>query len=277
MKQVVSGQHLMPAKACCFIGFYGLDRSLRWTAPSIRKNILAPLKREGFRCLIAGHFNRPDIIDHPASGERGVVVRHPPTRYLDFDMLWIEPQSVAQASPLINAALSVPFRDYEDPTGGVRRNIVYQMHSLARLAQLAELAQPSRFQVFLLLRPDIEYIDPLDMDAVRSVVDGQADIVSPSWHMFGGLNDRFCIANYKGGRAYLTRGDHLEAYCAEHGHLHPESLLKAAVEHAGLRVRLTDQRALRVRATGETRAEGFHLPKPVRLIHRARPLLNWLP
>lgn len=257
----------------CFIGFYGLDRSLRWTAPSIRKNIVKPLEREGFDCLLAGHFNRPEIIDAPASGERRVKPGRPAQR-LDLELNWTEPQDDAVVRNLIDIALSVPFRDFDDPTGGTRRNVVYQLHSLRRLGQLVELVEPHRFQVFLLLRPDIEYIDPIEMDRVLEIADGAADVITPSWHLWGGMNDRFCFANYRGAVAYLNRWRRLEPFCREHGYLHPESLLMEAIERANLRIKLTEQRALRVRATGETRAEGFRLPKLTRLFHRARPLLN---
>ena len=266
-----------PPATDCFVGFYGLDRSLRWTSRSIRRNVLQPLSRAGFNCVLAGHFNRPEVIHHPASGERGVKVRHRPAKHLDLDLVWTEPQSESTARDLVDIVLSAPFRDYDDPTGGTRRNIAYQLHSLRRLGELADLAGGRRFSVFVLLRPDIEYIDPIDIDLIRKISRGEVDFVTPSWHLWGGMNDRFGFGNYDAAKAFLNRSAHLSEFCRKHSFLHPESLLKESMEAAGVRVALTDQRALRVRATGETWAEGFRLPKTTRLIHRARPLMNVLP
>lgn len=265
------------ARKQCFIGFYGLNRSLRWTAPSIRKNILEPLRREGFDCFLAGHFNQPRVIHHPGSRERNVKVRYKPGKHLNLDLSWVEPQSDAVMADLIEVALSVPFPSLDDPTGGTRRNIAYQLHSLRRLGQLLELVDPERFDVFLLLRPDIEYIDMIDMDAVLEIASGGIDIVTPSWQLWDGMNDRFCFASRSGALSYLNRWRHLRQFCTDRGFIHPESFLKHVVDQDNLRIRLTEQRALRVRATGETWTEGFHLPRRMRLFQLARPLLNALP
>lgn len=260
----------------CFVGFFGLNRSLRWTAPSVRRNILDPLRAIGFDPVLAAHFNQPAVINHPSSNEQRVRVRRDLKMSLPFDLQWIEPQRDANIAELVEAVLAVPFRDYDDPTGGTRRNILYQLHSLRRLRGMLDLLDPASFDVFLMLRPDIEYIDPLDVEGVKAVATGEADVVSPSWHQWGGMNDRFAFCNLKAADAFMGRWNHVADHCRTHGYIHPETLLSEAMEAAGVRVRMTDQRALRVRATGETFAEGFRLDKVTRAAHRARPLLKAL-
>jgi hypothetical protein len=260
----------------CFVGFFGLNRSLRWTAPSIRRNILAPLRAAGFTPVLAAHFNRPAVINHPSSNEQAVKVRQDQRMSLPFDLQWIEPQQDANIAELVEPVLAVPFRDYDDPTGGTRRNILHQLHSLRRLRSMAGLLGEQPFDAFLMLRPDIEYIDPLDLEGLEAVVRGEVDMVTPSWHQYGGLNDRFAFCSLKAAEAFMSRWDHVTSHCQAHGYIHPETLLAEAIQKAGVRVRTTEQRALRVRATGETFAEGFRLGKMKRVAHRARPLLRTL-
>jgi hypothetical protein len=265
-----------PAKNRCFIGFFGLNRSLRWTAPSIRRNVIDPLRHAGFDCFVAAHFNQPAVIHHPASGERRVKLRRRAIKMLDIDLQWIEPQSEESVAELLDTAMSVPFRDYPDPDGGTRRNILYQMHSLRRVWQMLNVVGAQNFDVLLLLRPDIEYIDRIDIHAVDQITSGAVDMVTPSWHQWGGLNDRFAFCNSQAAEVFLTRWDRVADFCRMHDYLHPEQLLHDAVRDAGLRLVTTEQRALRVRATGETWAEGFRLGKVTRARHRARPILTML-
>lgn len=265
-----------PVDGRCFVGFFGLNRSLRWTAPSIRRNILAPLRAAGFAPVLAAHFNQPAVINHPASNERAVKVRRDLRMSLPFDLQWIEPQQDANIAELVEPVFAVPFRDYDDPTGGTRRNILHQLHSLRRLRSMASLLPAQQFDTFLLLRPDIEYIDPIDIDGLKAVARGDVDMVSPSWHQYGGLNDRFAFCNRKAADAFMSRWDHVASHCQAHGYIHPETLLAEAIQKAGIRLRTTDQRALRVRATGETLAEGFRLGTIPRVAHHTRPLLRTL-
>lgn len=265
-----------PASKQCFVGFFGLNRSLRWTAPSIRRNVIDPLREAGHDCFVAAHFNQPTIIHHPQSGERRVKLRRRAIKTLDIDLQWIEPQSEENIAELLDAAMSVPFRDYPDPDGGTRRNILYQMHSLRRVWQMLNVVGSQNFDAFMLLRPDIEYIDRIDIPAVDQIISGAADMVTPSWHQWGGLNDRFAFCNARAAEVFLNRWDCVTEFCRTYEYLHPEQLLHDAVRDAGLRVVTTEQRALRVRATGETWAEGFKLGKVTRARHRARPILTML-
>lgn len=274
--EVLMSRELRPAAKRCFIGFFGLNRSLRWTAPSIRRNVIDPMRDAGFDCFVAAHFNQPAMIHHPASGERRVKLRRRAIKNLEIDLQWIERQSEENVAELLDVAMSVPFRDFPDPDGGTRRNILYQMHSLRRLWKMLDVVGPERFQVFLLLRPDIEYIDRIDMPAIQEIMSGSVDMVSPSWQQWDGLNDRFAFCNRKASAVFLNRWDRVAEFCRERQYLHPEALLHDAVTSAGLRVATTEQRALRVRATGETWAEGFELGKVTRAKHRARPILTVL-
>src|SRR6266702_2425220 len=60
----------------CCVGFFGLNRSARKTAPSIALNIYEPLERAELNVTAVAHFNRPDRIHSPRSGENAVVARN---------------------------------------------------------------------------------------------------------------------------------------------------------------------------------------------------------
>jgi hypothetical protein len=76
------------------------------------------------------------------------------------------------------------------------------------------------------------------------------DLAVPSWHGWGGLNDRFAVANQRAAMVYATRLRLLGDGLAAHGGLHGESLLALAASTASLRITELPGRALRIRAGG---------------------------
>ena len=89
-----------------FVGFFGLNRSSRWTAPSVRRNILQPLTSGGFEPFLAGHFNNPSEINHDPSGERGIAVRRNASKDFGLNLQWVEAQSDDNIAELLDAALA---------------------------------------------------------------------------------------------------------------------------------------------------------------------------
>lgn len=260
----------MPRRA--FVGFFGLNRSARWTAPSIHRNLLGPLRDAGFELFLAGHFNQPGVIDNARSNERGVTLNDDVTP-LRLDVVSREPQTEANIADLLPAALSVPWHGKADDDGRIRRNLLQQLHSLRRLRQMLERAGGD-FDFYALLRPDLEYIDRLDVQQLAPLLADGADMLTPDWHQWDGLNDRFAFCNRKGADAFLGRWRLVEAFCRTHGYIHSEGLLAYAAKEADLRVVTTGLRAVRVRATGWTWGEGFRLSPWLRVRFRFRSVVH---
>ncbi|PPQ29343.1 hypothetical protein [Rhodopila globiformis] len=233
----------------CFIGFFGLTRSLKQTVDSIRSGFYAPLFAAGIPMLRAGHFNLPDCIDNPRSGEAALVPDRRETALLDLDLCWVEPQSDAMIAEAWQFA-----RAYPDAFGDGYRslaNLCHQLHSLRRLWSLLRMLGAERRDIVLLLRPDLLYLDVLDIEAhVQPLLSGQADIIVPGWQGWGGLNDRFAFCTGHAASLYATRLRRFRDGCRAIGTMHAETFLKWLLQEQELRVMTTGLRAVRLRANG---------------------------
>jgi hypothetical protein len=233
----------------CFVGFFGLTRSLPHTAGAIRTGFYEPLRQAGINSLRAGHFNLPATITNPRSGESGIIPDRAESALLDLDICWVEPQVHATIGAEYEAAHTFP-----DTFGDQYRsldNLCHQLHSLERLWTMLELIGVAEKDLVLLLRPDLLYLDTLNPTIdLAPLIGGSADLIVPSWQSWGGLNDRFAFCNGRAARIYATRIRLFADACLAMGGMHAESFLRFTAHRHGLRIALTDLRAIRVRADG---------------------------
>ena len=241
----------------CFVGFFGLNRSLRWTGDSIRRNVIAPLAGAGFELTCVAHFNRPDFIYSPRAGEHMVPSTMDGVDTMNLRECWVEPQSEESVADLLPLVLRMPLQNEEDPHALIRRNILFQLHSLRRVGQLLDRCDPRSFRLFVLLRPDLEYIDPAPVAEILRLIEAGADLITPNWHLWGGLNDRFAFCSLKGARAYLGRWQWVTPFCREKPSIRSETLLRFVAERERLNLDQVAMRARRVRANGVTKDEDF--------------------
>jgi len=233
----------------CLIGFFGLTRSLPHTEAAIRWAFLDPLRQAGIPVLTAGHFNLPETIVNPRSGEDGIVPDRAEAALLGLDVTWVEPQTDASIEAEMTA-----IRAFPDAYGDGYRslaNLCHQLHSLDRLWSLLHLFAPAPDDIVLLLRPDLLYLERLDPARdLALLTGGQGNLIVPGWQSWGGLNDRFAFCTARSARIYATRIRLLTEACADMRGLHAEQFLRFVVSIHGLRVGLTGMRAARVRADG---------------------------
>lgn len=234
--------------------FYGLNRSLRWTAKGIRKNLLDPLLETGANVRCVAHFNEPATINAEHSNEFNMpVTRHGVDR-LPLDYCLFEEQSETR---LPKAALE-SMETVTTPRATMIA-LLSQLYSLKRAWKLSRL-MPEDCDVYLFFRPDLEYIDRLDPEReFKEILAGNADLITPSWHQWGGLNDRLAFCSRKGAEAYANRINMVARHCEADGMMNGERLLSRVAQWSDLRLRYTNLRAMRVRASGSTIRERFDL------------------
>jgi hypothetical protein len=234
----------------CLIGYFGLARLPEVTAPTIETAFVEPLRQAGIPILRAGHFNIPDRLDNPRSGEQGVLALADPAGLLGLDLCEQEPQTDLNIAETLSVV-----RRYPDAFGDSyrsTRNLCHQLRSLDRLWGLLRQFQPVPDDVVLLLRPDLVYLDALNpVRDLGMLIAGQADLIVPGWQSWGGLNDRFAFARPHAAGLYATRFHLIEDGCAAAGALHAETFLAFTVAVHGLRVAHTHLRGLRLRANGD--------------------------
>ena len=233
----------------CFIGFFGLTRSLSHTAAAIRTGFYEPLQKAGIDTLRAGHFNLPETITNPRSGEFGITPDRAESTSLDLDICWVEPQVHATIAREFETA-----RGFPDTFGDQYRsldNLCHQLHSLERLWKLLELLGAIDTDIVLLLRPDLLYLDLFDPAThLAPLINGSADLVVPGWQSWGGLNDRFAFCTGRAAKIYATRIHLFVDACLAMQGMHAESFLRFVAQRQGLKIASTDLRAVRLRANG---------------------------
>lgn len=246
--------------------FYGLPRSLRWTSASIHRNAIGPARALGARITSVGHFNAPATINNPRSREQNIPYRHPDYSLLALDELQLDRQDDSAIAPTLEQ-----FRHHDlgaEAGIGSHRNL---LHALSSLKKAWALARDLPADIYLLLRPDLEYLDPWPAaDIVPRLLSGEIDLACPSWHDWGGVNDRYAIANAKGAEAYCSRFDRIAEIAALGEPRNSEQILAWTLQQAGVRVGHFPSRALRVRSDGRTQGEGFDLGLPRRIRNRLR-------
>jgi hypothetical protein len=246
----------------CFVGFFGITRGLARVIDSIERNIFAPLDLAGVAATCVAHLNKPVVLDAPRSGEPGIDFVADNLERLRLNKVLVEPQSDANIALSLRCALNIPLIFEPDPDGKVRRNAVQQLYSLKRLGMMYEDYGPRNFDFAVILRPDLRYLDTMPLRQILALLGVRgmhawkpgfkpaASLVTPSWHQWGGLNDRFAFATSAGARTYMNRLDHLPEFCRVRPAFQGEALLKFAVEQDGVRTAKTWMRAERVRSDG---------------------------
>ena len=233
----------------CIFGYFGITRSLRYTIQSIQAGFYEPLDRAGIPRVSAGHFNLPATINNPRSGELDIPADRCESDGLGLDLRWIEPQ----AERNIHACFTIAslFPDHFGDEYRSLANLCQQLYSLDRLWSLLSLFEPAADDYFLLLRPDLLYLDKFDPLAdLAPLIEGRADLIVPAWQGWGGLNDRFAFCTRRGAELYATRIRSMIDVCTTMGGVHSERMLAMVAHQAGLRVAHTPIRAARVRANG---------------------------
>lgn len=237
------------------ICFFGIARSIQYTAGSIERNIIEPAARFGDVLKIAYLYDVPKI-ENKRSGE-DIALDINVNQHIALD--YVEMAQPDTADILLDYQKFKVFGDNWNDNYRSLKNLTHQLHSLQ---QNTKMAQGSGADVVAFIRPDLHYHDslgPIFKNALRIHRKGGSVLFSPNWQRWGGLNDRFAIA--VGENAIFSYGSRLqvaEEFCSTFKcSLHSEKLLAYAIKKSGVKVRHIPQRASRVRANGVQAFESF--------------------
>jgi hypothetical protein len=238
------------------ICYFGITRSLAYTFDSIAANVLQPARHLGETRVFA-HLYRQTQINNPRSKEFGAL---DPDEYqiLMADELELEEPNECLARMRYDELLKHP-----DPWRDDYKSIKNLMHQLHSLERVGDLARKWSADVYVFVRPDLCYLDPLDLFLKQAIACRQPTVLYPNWQHHGGLNDRFAIvAGTTAARAYSQRGRLLhECYEIFEKNFNGERLLGYAILKAGCLTQPIYVRAQRVRFDGTYHPEGFRRPR----------------
>lgn len=230
----------LPSKSCSSIPkprihvavvFYGLTRSLRFTYRSINRNIYSPLSDDNIQfTTFLHHITFNTSYSNPRSGEVDIVLDD-----LEWGLLPSHVVSSSNHSNLVveNSALFsrvLSFGDVHNNNGSSTSNAVEALSSMRR-AVLAATSHGTAFAGMVLLRPDLMYHDPIDIDLLRKAK-SSGFIVTPGWQMhLGGYNDRFSFGAWSPMTSIGMRFDHILLYCNTTGRaLHSETFMRWMID-----------------------------------------------
>ena len=136
--------------------------------------------------------------------------------------------------------------------GGTIQRVLQQHYALKRgWEYFREQPDHDTFDLIVRLRPDLWVQDFVPPDYSKI---GLFDCHTPWYSSFGGVNDRFAIMGYMAAKAYMTVYDKHQALWDAGCPLHHETMVRAAMEMDGVRVKqdlLAEYRICRKTKPGE--------------------------
>jgi len=236
---------------------FGLNRSLKKTIGSLERNVLAPFWRSGVLVDVFFHTYSLSSVSSERAKERGVRLGGANELVeLLGPRAWVV-TSQEDFDETINMSKYFRFPatkgekykfQYYYPEDTVR-NLLRQLNSIRSVtALLASTPSIHDYAAVIMTRPDLLFLDRLDVSAVLAVANTR-DVLVPYWHSYHGLNDRIQIAAPAVALELGNRFAFAERFAATEP-LHAEKLLRFAADAANLTPRPLKLRAVRVRATG---------------------------
>jgi hypothetical protein len=184
-------------KVC--IAFFGITRSLKYTINSINTNILDVLKNNDIKYDIYIHTFKLNNYYNYRAREKLDNVDNDEYKLLNYDYLQIDDQDEIKKEIQIEK-----YRTHKDPwnTGyNSVDNFILAQYSKYKLINMIEKTQIN-YDYVLFMRPDVEYINKLNIDYFKSV--NNSTICIPNFHLYGkyNFNDRFSICNMNTYKIY---------------------------------------------------------------------------
>ncbi|NDE15885.1 hypothetical protein EBZ80_13235 [bacterium] len=239
--------------------FFGLTRSLRFTVESIERNILNVLRQHSISYTIYLHTYDLEVLTNPRSDEQQVALNPDEYKLLKPDFVKVTKQEDFLRTIQLHDYLKHGDAWGEEGHHSSLRNLLCQLNSLK---EVFTLTGDTPHDCYMLLRPDLEYVSPLDIDHVLDIVENrdQPIVYTPSWGKFGGCNDRFCIGTREAVRKIAMRIDEVADHARDH-RVHSEWFLNYTLRKHGIENRDMPWLARRVRANGKKSVEDVPMPE----------------
>lgn len=236
------------------------------------RNMIEPIRSYAGSVKIIGHFNVPQQVISPRSHEYILHYSDSGTYGLPFDDLSLEEQRFDDIHDKAERFYKHDLMS-KDQTQSTHNNLLFQYFSLNRVYQMVQQSSEYPFDAYLFLRPDLQYLDRLPVaELLDAVIVGKFDIMTPQWHQWWGLNDRFAFCSTDAASVYCGRFERIGEIVQRNQPMNAEMILQYCVDNAGLRSGVFGTRALRVRADGRTLVEGFELSLWLRTIIMLRKI-----
>ena len=250
------------------ICFFGINRSLSFTHNSIKTKLIDKLQAifDPSQIVISSCLNRPALskITNPRSGEvDSPEDSHP---YLlevsdfykennqeEFDH-WFDYQAILNFGDVFSDTTLINSTNQRArrPNGSLV-NIARALYALKSSYEM--LPEERKKLPTIFARPDLDIIGNLDIHFYLNLLNASDDIiVAPTWHSWGGINDRLAICSGgKSSSTYANRFDAVHMYLElSQRPLHPETFLYDIMRLRHIHILpIIDCKLVRVRSCGD--------------------------
>lgn len=231
--------------------FYGINRSLGNTYSSIRENILKPFWRSGYKVHLYYHtYNLTKLINR-RSNENATI------SLLEYSLIG-SPEGFRvtnQEEFLQRFELQQWIVRGTDPWNDdfqSMKNLAAQLNSISECYDLMAEKHVYSSQIFILLRPDMLYLNPIVVEDVERNLNDTSTWILPNFlNAQSYWNDRFIITNIGGLYPWCKRLHLGSVYAKEKSRsVHAESLVKFSADVFKINAEYIDMKMVRVRAGG---------------------------
>lgn len=206
------------------ICFWGLTRSLKYTLDSINNYIFDVFKINNVEYRIFMHtYTVHNKYNNSRAGEKDITLNNEEYKCINPDYVILDNQEEVKSS--INF---LQYRTRRDPWNNnyeTMDNFILAMYSKKRLLELFQDNDDGSYTHFLMIRPDVKYLNNFDINWLTRIKDDE--IYVPNFGIFGsygGFNDRMALmCNKKVFVLYNSVFDMMLEYSKKH-RLHSESI-----------------------------------------------------
>eukprot|EP00802_Teleaulax_amphioxeia_P005902 Tamp_05906.p1 GENE.Tamp_05906~~Tamp_05906.p1 ORF type:complete len:388 (-),score=37.13 Tamp_05906:1523-2686(-) len=175
----------------------GQVRTLRYTHCSVYKHVLNVLVKQSFSQInffaaVEKIANGPDIQFLSDS----YVFTHKQIRIFEVQPYFGEDCFASCNRHIVHTHLGKRYCDE-------LLSQIYYRDVVADMITSFEAQHQMQHRLILLLRPDVVFIRALPSEVLSKAMKLSNVIITPRWHQFGGLNDRFMISGPRGAMYYL--------------------------------------------------------------------------
>lgn len=205
------------------ICFFGLTRSLKFTIDSIEKNIFNVLSSNNIEFTKFIHtYNLNQLTNHRSKEYNCKLDIH------EYKLLHCNYEIITDQDEFLKTIDFDKYKKNGDPWNDnfkSLKNLLCQLNSLNLVTGLWKNTN-KKFDLIMYVRPDLQYNQLCINDLLTSL--NEQCVLTPSFHMFGGLNDRIAIGPPEYMHIYGSRLLFADSYSTTKK-LHSETFLKYIV------------------------------------------------
>ena len=237
----------------CFFGVIGI--SLKYTIESIKKNIFDILKERDIEYDVFIHNNKISHITYLGTNKKYLIdnllykklnpKKYIETPQIDFDKKY-------------NWEMVFRNGDIHQNNFFSLRNAIREIYSIKKVTQLWK--NKEEYDLYLYLRPDLLYINKLDIELILQNINKKNLLFTPNWDKHYGLNDRLYFGKYNTILKIANRIDMIpELITKTNIAYNAERFLKQIVNKYKINTIDIQLKGLRVRANGIIQETGKQL------------------